>query len=99
MACVSQERPKRLVGTSTEEDLLKREIEDLPEKSLCIISDIQAEDHVKALILEAVHARRHYTKRVPSRNSARVTRPTWSAQEQSRNNFYRKFWGLEHCGF
>jgi hypothetical protein len=51
--------------------------------------DSQAEDRVKTLILEAVNAWRNYKKRVTSRSSAGVTRPTRNPhRDQRRSNVY-----------
>jgi hypothetical protein len=45
--------------------------------------DIEAVDEVKDLILESVNVWKNYKKRMPSRSSAGVTRPSRSAQGRS----------------
>ena len=45
--------------------------------------DIETVDEVKKLILESVNSWKNYKKRIPSRNSAGVTRPRRSAQGRS----------------
>ena len=55
--------------------------------------DIEAVDEVKALILESVNAWKNYKKRIPSRSTAGVTRPSRSAQ--GRSNVPSQLSGLE----
>ena len=59
--------------------------------------DIEAVDEVKALILESVNAWKNYKKRMPSRSTADVTRPSRSAQ--GRSNVPSQLSGLEDVGF
>ena len=59
--------------------------------------DIEAGDKVKALILESVNAWKNYKKRLSSRSSTGVTRPTRSAQ--GRSNIYSQLSGLEDVDF
>ncbi len=60
--------------------------------------DIEAVDEVKSLILESVNAWKNYKKRMPSRSSGGVTRP--SRRAQGRSNVYSQLSGLETgCGF
>ena len=55
--------------------------------------DIEAVDEVKELILESVNVWNNYKKRMPSRSSAGVTRPSRTAQ--GRSNVYSQLSGLE----
>jgi len=55
--------------------------------------DIEAVDEVKELILESVNVWRNYKRRMPSRGSAGVTRPSRSVQGSS--NVYCELSGLE----
>ena len=59
--------------------------------------DIKAVDEVKALILESVNSWKNYEKRMPSRSSAGVPRPSRSAQ--GRINAYSQLSGLEDVVF
>ena len=59
--------------------------------------DIQAVHEVKALFVESVTAWKNYKKRIPSRNSAVVTRPSRSAQ--GAGNVYPQLSGLEDVVF
>jgi hypothetical protein len=59
--------------------------------------DIEAVDEVKVLILESVNTWKNYKKRMPSRISAGVTRP--SRRAQGRSNVYSQLSGFEDVGF
>ena len=61
------------------------------------MDDIQAVHEVKALIPESVNVWKNYKKRMPSRSSAGVTRPSRSAQGTS--IVYSQLSGLENVGF
>ncbi len=52
---------------------------------------------VKTLFLESVNVWKNYKKRIPSKNSAGVSRPIRSAQ--GTNNVYSELSGLEDVGF
>jgi len=55
--------------------------------------DIEVVDEVKALILESVNVWKNYKKRIPSRSSAGVTRP--SSSTQGRSDVNSQLSGLE----